>query len=108
MTNQIKAAIGIATISAQGILFNGRVYTNRAVIKKRWFVLAREEGEWMIPVVYLHNYHEAIIIISLKHQEVSLATWVNVRNLNMNEVEHYHEQLNQLKELKNNITKQIK
>ncbi|MGE6663905.1 hypothetical protein [Paenibacillus xylanexedens] len=107
MTNHLKADVGIATITAQGILFNDRFYTNRAVIKKNWFVLAREEGEWKIPVVYLHNYYEAIIIISLKHQEVSLATWVNVEDLNLKEVEHYHNQLNKLKKLKKNITKQI-
>ncbi|SLK20812.1 MULTISPECIES: hypothetical protein [unclassified Paenibacillus] len=65
MTNHLKADVGIATITAQGILFNGRFYTNRAVIKKKWFVLAREEGQWRIPVVYLHNYYEAIIIDQL-------------------------------------------
>ncbi|MGO4731159.1 hypothetical protein [Paenibacillus sp. 2KB_22] len=107
MTNHIKADVGIATVTAQGIKFNGRLYTNSAVIKKKWFVLAREEGEWKIPVVYLHNYYEAIIIISLKHQEVSLATWFNVRDLNLKEVEHYHKKLNQLKELKKNTTEQI-
>ncbi|MEC0125488.1 hypothetical protein [Paenibacillus pabuli] len=107
MTNHLKADVGIATITAQGILFNDRMYTNRAVIKKKWFVLARVEGEWKIPVIYLQNYHEAIIIISLKHQEVSLATWVNVRDLNLKEVEHYHKKLNQLKELKKNTTEQI-
>ncbi|MBB6021861.1 hypothetical protein HNR77_002956 [Paenibacillus sp. JGP012] len=107
MTNHLKADVGIATITAQGILFNGRFYTNRAVIKKKWFVLAREEGQWRIPVVYLHNYYEAIIIISLSHQEVSLAMWVNIKNLNLEEVEHYHKELNQLKELKKNLTKEI-
>ncbi|WP_405117645.1 hypothetical protein MHB43_17845 [Paenibacillus sp. FSL H8-0317] len=107
MTSHLKAYVGIATITARGILFNDRIYTNRAVIKKKWFVIARENGEWKIPIIYLQNYHEAIIIISLKHQEVSLATWVNSSDLNLKEVEHYHEQLNKLKMLKKSITKQI-
>ncbi|KAA8745352.1 hypothetical protein [Paenibacillus sp. UASWS1643] len=107
MISHLRADIGIATVTAQGIIFNGRLYTNSAVIKKKWFVLAREEGEWKIPVVYLHNYYEAIIIISIKHQEVSLATCVNVRDLNLKEVEHYHKKINQLKELKKNTTEQI-
>lgn len=55
----------------------------------------------------LHNYYEAIIIISLKHQEVSLAMWVNIEDLNLEEVEHYHKELNKLKELKKNLTKKI-
>ncbi|MGM1044514.1 MAG: hypothetical protein ACQEXX_00045 [Bacillota bacterium] len=105
MTDQLKADIGIATITAQGILFNGKIYTNRSVIKKRWFVLARDEGEWEIPVVHIHDYHEAIIIISLKHQEVSLATWVDIGDMNVKKVEHYHNQLNELKQLKKNIAK---
>lgn len=101
-TSHLKAYVGIATITAQGISFNDRIYTNRTVLKKKWFVIAREEGEWKIPIIYLQNYHEAIIIISLKHQEVSLATWVNVRDLNSKEIEHYHKKLNQLKEQKKN------
>lgn len=107
MKNHLKADVGIATITVQGILFNGRIYTNQSVIKKKWFVLAREEGQWKIPVVYLYNYYEAIIIISLIHQEVSLAMCVNIEDLNLQEVEHYHKEINQLKKLKKNITKKI-
>ena len=107
MTNHLKADVGIATITAQGILFNDRIYTNRAVIKKKWFDLAREQGEWKIPIVHIKDYREAILIISLKYQEVSVATWVSLEKRNAKDVDDYHDRLNQLKLLKKNITKQI-
>ncbi|MGF9696395.1 hypothetical protein ACMX2M_07110 [Paenibacillus polymyxa] len=108
MTNHLKADVGIATITAQGILFNGRLYTNREVIKKRWFDMARNQGEWKIPVVHIDNYQEAILIISVKYQEVSVATLVSLEKRNLNYVEEYHHRLKQLKQLRKNITKQIK
>ncbi|TDL69377.1 hypothetical protein E2R58_09465 [Paenibacillus amylolyticus] len=107
MKEKLKAGIEIATVTAEGILFDGRMYTNREVIKKQWFDVARDQGEWKIPVVHIKDYHEAILIISLKYQEVSVATWVRLEKRSIQEVDDYHHRLNQLKQLKKNITKQI-
>ncbi|MBE7680084.1 hypothetical protein [Paenibacillus sp. P13VS] len=107
MKEKLKAGIEIATVTAEGILFDGRMYTNREVIKKQWFDVARDQGEWKIPVVHIKDYHEAILIISLKYQEVSVATLVRLEKRSIQEVDDYHDRLNQLKQLKKNITKQI-
>ncbi|MDM5277415.1 hypothetical protein QUF95_08470 [Paenibacillus silvae] len=107
MNERLKAGIEIATVTAEGILFDGRMYTNRELIKKKWFDLAREQGEWKIPIVHIKDYREAILIISLKFQEVSVATWVSLEKRNVKDVDDYHDRLNQLKLLKKNITKQI-
>ncbi|KGP77730.1 MULTISPECIES: hypothetical protein [Paenibacillus] len=107
MNETLKAGIGIATVTAEGILFNGRQYTNREVIKKKWFDEARDQGEWKIPIVHIKDYHDAILIISLKYHEVSVATWVSLEKRNVKDLDDYHDRLNQLKQLKKNITKQI-
>lgn len=107
MNEKLKAGIEIATVTADGILFNGRMYTNREVIKKKWFAVARDQGEWKIPIVHIKDYHEAILIISLKYQEVSVATWVSLEKRNVKDVDDYHDRLNRLKQLKKNIIKQI-
>ncbi|MFK0521965.1 MULTISPECIES: hypothetical protein [Paenibacillus] len=107
MNERLKVGIEIATVTAKGILFDARMYTNREVVKKKWFDLAREQGEWKIPIVHIKDYHEAILIISLKYQEVSVATRVSFEKKNVKEVEAYYDQLNQLKQLKKSITKQI-
>lgn len=107
MNEKLKAGIEIATVTAEGILFNGRMYTNREVIKKKWFDVARDQGEWKIPIIHIKDYYEAILIISLKYQEISVATWVSLEKRSIQEVDDYHDRLNQLKQLKKNITKQI-
>ncbi|KGP81916.1 MULTISPECIES: hypothetical protein [Paenibacillus] len=104
---KLKAGIEIATVTANGILFNGRMYTNREVIKKKWFDAARDQGEWKIPIVHIKDYQEAILIISIKFQEVSVATWVSLEKRNVKDVNEYHDRLNQLKQLKKSIRKQI-
>ncbi|MEK4439265.1 hypothetical protein [Paenibacillus sp. FSL K6-2862] len=107
MNEKLKAGVEIATVTAEGILFDGRMYTNREVIKKKWFDAARDQGEWKIPIVHIKDYHEAILIISLKYQEVSVATWVSIEMRNVKDVGDYHERLTQLKQLKKNIRKHI-
>jgi len=44
--------LGLATVSKNGLEFNGKIYTNATMLKFHWFKTAQIEGQWEIPIFF--------------------------------------------------------
>lgn len=90
-----KVEIGMATVSAKGLIFNGRVYTNAAMIKHQWFEHAGKYGEWQCLVGYLLSTPEHIVLFDM--QGVEVATSINnQQHMEATVLETYYDAINNL------------
>ncbi|WP_010503542.1 hypothetical protein [Paenibacillus elgii] len=88
--------LGLATVSSNGLLFQGKIYSNSNMIKHKWFELAEKQGEWQIPIFYQPLDMSEILLFDL--QSIEVATSIDTSNEISPEMkELYFEALNFLK-----------
>lgn len=89
--------VGLALVTANGLIFNKKTYTNAQMIKHQWFEHAAEFGEWECPIVYIESNPEYIVL--LNREEMELATSIEVNTLIKDEavLQAYYAGINNLK-----------
>jgi hypothetical protein len=88
--------MALASVTGQGIVLNGNVYSNVRMIKSQWFEAAEKNGEWVIPVLYMPDVPDYLLLYDLDGVEVASA--VEERKEWDNEVvDAYHDAINALK-----------
>jgi hypothetical protein len=88
---------GLATVTAAGLRFNSRSYSNAAMITERWFEQAQKHGEWDVPIVFDQNNSSYIAFIDLISFEV--ASSIELDNENIDELLKYFSAIQELKEI---------
>lgn len=96
MSNE-RVKIGLALVTAKGLVFNEKIYTNSQMIKYQWFEHAAKFGEWECPVGYSEASPEYIVLFN--HEEMEVATSVEINGTLQNEaiLQAYYEGINNLK-----------
>ncbi|MFB9327829.1 TniQ family protein [Paenibacillus aurantiacus] len=97
IVENIKVEMGMATITAKGLILNGKVYTNAAMIKHQWFEHAEKFGEWQCPVGYFTESPEYIVLFDTKGLEVATSVEHQIAP-DATVLEAYYEAMNKLKE----------
>ncbi|WP_410768717.1 hypothetical protein [Fontibacillus sp. BL9] len=89
--------VGVARVTADGLVFKGNIYTNAQMIKHQWFEHAANYGEWECPVGYIESNLEYLVLFNQKEMEV--ATSVEIKGLLPDEatLQAYYEGINNLK-----------
>lgn len=88
---------GIAIVTAKGLFFEGRFYTNSNMIKNKWFEFAAKDGEWFIPILYLPSNQDALVLFDGDTQEVATTIEENAVSPST-ELDAYYEKMQILKE----------
>ncbi|TVY07046.1 hypothetical protein [Paenibacillus cremeus] len=97
MTNKTEEfQFGLATITAIGIKFQDKLYSNAMMIKNQLFHLAQIEGEWQIPVLYMETKPDLLVLLDLSN--IAIATAIEVYKIDNPEIRQaYFEAINNLK-----------
>jgi hypothetical protein len=94
--NQIK--VGLAKVTASGLLFNNLLYSNASMIKYQWFEHARINGVWQIPVLYQSSYPNQIVLFDFKEMEIATTIEIDQKTDPVI-LKCYYEAFNNLKEM---------
>ena len=98
MSREKMVEIGMATVSAKGLILNGRIYTNPSMMKHQWFEHAKQFGEWQCPVGYFPNRTDHIVLFNIEGLEVASCV-EHQQNTDIAVLEAYYDALNNLKAL---------
>ncbi|OAB30298.1 hypothetical protein PMSD_21210 [Paenibacillus macquariensis subsp. defensor] len=93
-----EVGIGLATITANGMLFSGRMYSNELMIKYQWFEHAKNNGEWQMPIVFRPSEPDHILLLDVEGIEVATSIETNVA-IDPDVKQAYFDSINNLKEL---------
>ncbi|RKP56264.1 hypothetical protein D7Z26_06410 [Cohnella endophytica] len=63
----------LASVTGQGIVLNGNVYSNIQMVKNQWFEAAEKNGEWFIPVLYKPENPDYLLLYDMDGVEVASA-----------------------------------
>lgn len=88
--------LAFAQVTSKGLHFDGNIYTNATMVKKKWFEQAEREGTWQIPILFWRSNQESLIIFDSGSYVVATAVDNNFGPRET--IETYHEQLRALKE----------
>jgi hypothetical protein len=89
--------LGVAIVTARGLFFEGRFYTNSKMIKNKWFEFAAKDGEWFIPILYQPSNQETLVLLDVDTQEVATTVEANLVSPS-SELDAYYEKMQSLKE----------
>jgi hypothetical protein len=96
MRDQENIQLEFATVTASGLIFQEKVYTNSSMVKYKWFDLAKNHGEWQIPILYRPANSTEIMLFDL--QAIEIATSINNNiDINPEELQNYYDTLRKLK-----------
>jgi hypothetical protein len=76
MNDQTNFELGLATVTSNGLHFNGLVYTCAAMVKKKWFEYAAVEGGWKVIILYDPRSLSNILIFEI--ESIDLANSVHL------------------------------
>lgn len=96
MTNE-RVRVGLALVTAKGLVFNEKTYTNTQMIKYQWFEHAAKFGEWECPIGYIESNPEYIVLFNHEEMEVATSIEVNTSILDEAVLQAYYEGINNLK-----------
>lgn len=88
---------GLGLITAKGLVFNEKTYTNAQMIKYQWFEHASKFGEWECPIGYIESNPEYIVLFNTEEIEVATSIEVNIPIQNEAVLQAYFEGINNLK-----------
>lgn len=88
--------MGLASVTGQGIILNGNVYTNARMVKHQWFEAAVKNGEWEIPVLYMPEVPNFLLLYDPDGMEVASAI-EDREELDKEIIDTYHAAINELK-----------
>lgn len=95
MNDRVK--FGIALITAKGLQFNEKIYTNSQMIKHQWFEHAAKYGEWECPIGYFESNLEYIFLFDKEEMEVATSVELIGTFIDESVVQAYYEGINNLK-----------
>ncbi|RED52900.1 TniQ family protein [Cohnella lupini] len=87
----------LASVTGQGIVFNGNVYTNVRMVSNQWFEAAEKNGEWFIPVLYKPENPDFLLLYDMDGLEVASAVDAH-EEMDKEIVNAYLETINDLKD----------
>ncbi|MFC7680304.1 hypothetical protein [Paenibacillus sp. GCM10028914] len=92
-----RVKFGFALVTAEGLKFNDKIFSNSQMIKHQWFEHAAKYGEWECPIGYIESNLEFIVLFNKEEMEV--ATAVEINGILKDEVvlQAYYEGINNLK-----------
>ncbi|GLX68424.1 hypothetical protein MU1_27690 [Paenibacillus glycanilyticus] len=99
--------MGMATITAKGLIHNGKAYSNPAMIKYQWFEHAEKFGEWQCPVGYFPENPDHIVLFDAQGLEVA-SSIENQQHPDAAVLEAYYDAINNLKERLSQARGQLK
>jgi hypothetical protein len=94
-----RIEIGLALVSQEGLIFNGKLYSNSMMIKEKWFIKARKQGEWKVPILFDFNTLDEVVVLHLEVAssiERPIEIQLEVRQVYYEALENLKNQLYQL------------
>jgi hypothetical protein len=64
---------GLALVTAKGLLFSNRYFTNQGMVRSKWFETAGREGDWQIPVLYCKAFPTKLFLFDINTVEIATA-----------------------------------
>ncbi|MBB3132247.1 hypothetical protein FHS19_006976 [Paenibacillus rhizosphaerae] len=92
-----RVKFGIALVTAKGLQFNEKLYTNSQMIRHQWFEHAAKYGEWECPIGYIESNLEFIVLFDKEEMEVASSIELNGTLKDENVIQAYYEGINNLK-----------
>lgn len=92
-----RVKFGIALVTAKGLQFNEKLYTNSQMIRHQWFEHAAKYGEWECPIGYIESNLEFIVLFDKEEMEVASSIELNGTLIDENVIQAYYEGINNLK-----------
>lgn len=89
--------VGMAKITANGLVFNDKIYTNAQMIKYQWFEHAANFGEWQCPIGYIESKPEHIVMFDMEDLEVAISIENNIERPDDEILQAYYDGINNLK-----------
>ncbi|MFX3637407.1 MAG: hypothetical protein ACE3L7_02030 [Candidatus Pristimantibacillus sp.] len=96
MLEEINLKVGFGRVTSTGLVFNEKIYTSSSMIKSQWFYYAAHNGVWEVPILFLAEDSNYILLFDNNRAEIASSVTNEVK-LSDETLQIYYEALNNLK-----------